>query len=160
MSTPERNNVSMRQKIMLADLVRAEYTSSGKNDGQFAELASERLGFTVTANQVVYMRDSLEIPNNLTAQREARPVTLEDAVERLVKAEQQIAELLADRQALRLELAAVRNLAQEAGRRFIGESRGEDWPTKLGEITCSASSPIGAASAAGPAQLQLGGAAN
>lgn len=65
-----RNTLTMAQRIKLSDMLRATYTSSGLNDTEFAKVASAELGIDVSPASVSYMRDALEIRNNVAVERE------------------------------------------------------------------------------------------
>ena len=58
------NTLNTRQDFQVCTLINAEYTSSRKNDADFARYATEKLGFTVTTSAVHHRREGFEIPNN------------------------------------------------------------------------------------------------
>ena len=51
--------------LRLADLIRAEYATSGMTDGAFAALAVGRLNANVNGDQVRYVRKALNIASNI-----------------------------------------------------------------------------------------------
>jgi ABC-type Fe3+/spermidine/putrescine transport system ATPase subunit len=62
----DRNNLTMAQKVSLANLVKDEYTSSEKNDVEFAEYAASVLKFEVNSAQIARTRKAFELEANKT----------------------------------------------------------------------------------------------
>jgi ABC-type Fe3+/spermidine/putrescine transport system ATPase subunit len=62
----DRNNLTMAQKVSLANLVKDEYTSSEKNDVEFAEYAADKLKFEVNSAQIARTRKAFELEANKT----------------------------------------------------------------------------------------------
>lgn len=57
------------QTFKLTELVREQYAASGKNDAEFARMASELLGFPCSSHHVSESRDIFDLPNNVAKQR-------------------------------------------------------------------------------------------
>lgn len=108
MSAAPRATLSMLQSARLITLIEVEYTSSGKNDVEFATYATEKLGFPVIRRHVTSRRDELGIPSH----REANPSP--DRVE--VTA--QVKELHASVDQLRKDYAALLALVEATDQRL------------------------------------------
>lgn len=57
-------HLSLAQSVQLLELLRSDYTSSGLNDIQFAELATERMGRVISPSQVAKVRKEFGIEAN------------------------------------------------------------------------------------------------
>lgn len=68
----EKSSLCLKDRLALCAMLAAEYIVSGKNDAEFARMASERLGLKVTPSVVSYARASMDMPNNEIARREAK----------------------------------------------------------------------------------------
>jgi hypothetical protein len=64
MNTDEKNSLSYKQKIKLAELITKYFVSINKGDKDFAEYANQHLDFTVTSSNVASCRNALGIPSN------------------------------------------------------------------------------------------------
>lgn len=85
-ATPRKERVTLQlaSRIRLASLVQDEYHASGKSDGDFAALATERIGVPVVASHVQYVRAQLGMKSNHDLKREAlltRPAAGTDELE-------------------------------------------------------------------------------
>jgi hypothetical protein len=60
--TGPRNALSLSDKLRLATLIKDGYTESSLSDGEFAKVASQSLGLTISAIQVASIREALGIP--------------------------------------------------------------------------------------------------
>lgn len=86
-----RNVLSAKQTFVLTNLVQAEYVKQpNPDDAAFAALASERLGFPVTKNNVVGAREILDIPHPHSARARSDNAEIADLQRRLLVLEQRV----------------------------------------------------------------------
>ena len=55
---------TIKQRLNLAAHIQSNYTQSGLTDREFADAATELLGFEIRDHHVKYLRGELEIPGN------------------------------------------------------------------------------------------------
>lgn len=86
-----RNVLSAKQTFALTQLVQAEYIKQPNPDDEtFASLATERLGFTVTKNNVIGARDILDIPHPHSSRARSDNAEIADLQRRLLALEQRV----------------------------------------------------------------------
>lgn len=80
--------INTKQRFQLMQLIQGEYVERAKTDSDFADYATEKLGFKVNHNIVGHCREALEIP----ATKFAKSVPA-DLLDRTALLEKRVAEL-------------------------------------------------------------------
>ena len=75
-----RSSHTFNQRLTVATAVRDEYLNSGQSDVEFAALLTARLAYTVTDNQVSYLRREFGIGNNVRLRTAEAPSSNADVL--------------------------------------------------------------------------------
>lgn len=102
-----RKNLTLAQRVALADFIRAEYVKADTFDNKFAVMASEQLKFPVATRQVLDTRNALGIPPTKPRRIEKPEAPKSDSVlVRLVQIKSKLTHLIAINQRLLDEWSA------------------------------------------------------